>query len=121
MSRKQLYSVITRLKRENDCLKTDLTKFKVLSNGYKQYFDESVVVVKNQIKSFKKLFDLKTEIQRNEDDLQQFRDSCFVSLEKLSQMKTQITENSHHLSGGEDSQSDNDSVVIECVINYKNQ
>ena len=37
LRRQQLYSLINALKRENDCLKTDLIKYKLLSNKCQKY------------------------------------------------------------------------------------
>ena len=37
LRRQQLYSLINSLKRENDCLKTDLIKYKLLSNKCQKY------------------------------------------------------------------------------------
>ncbi len=57
LNRENLYSIINDLKRENNCLKTDLIRFKLLSNSYQKLFDKisEQIVFNNDILELKNI------------------------------------------------------------------
>ena len=77
------HSVINQLKRKNNCLKTDLIRFKSLSNCYQKYFDY-FNEINETIDSNKEVLKLKNNIKV----LKECRKSCFISLNKLNESST---------------------------------
>lgn len=76
LSREELYCLVNRLKCEINCLKTDLLRFKLLSNRYQKYFDyfnqinHNLIVNKDIINKIKDLNELNKKY-------------CFVSLNQM--------------------------------------
>ena len=83
LSREELKSFINQLKREINCLTTDLIKCQLIINNYQKYFDyfnetnekittnNEILVLINRLKALKYF---------NENSFK-----CFVSVEKLSE------------------------------------
>ena len=80
LSRGKSYQLINRLKRETNCLKTDLMRFQLLSKCYQKYF-QYFNEFSETIESNKEILDLKNHIKA----LKECEKSCFVSLEMLSE------------------------------------
>ena len=79
-SREQLYDVIHGLKVENNCLKTDLIKYKFLTNNYQKIF-EFVIQFNETIASKEEVLDLIKDIKTFN---RLTEEKCFVSLKRLS-------------------------------------
>ena len=80
LSRGQLYDVINGLKEENSCLKTDLIKYKYISNQYQKYF-EFFIQINETIASNEKVMDLVKDIKLFNSLTEK---NCFVALKRLS-------------------------------------
>ena len=78
LSREELYSIISRLKRENSCLETDLIRFRLLLNYFNKYFDYFNRVNEKITKNNEILV-----LINNIKALKYFDENCFVSVEKL--------------------------------------
>ena len=85
--RQQLYSLINALKRENDCLKTDLIKYKLLSNKCQKYLqflgEMNETIETNTEKHFISQINALKDIK-----------NCFICLNK-----SEINESLHQLKG----------------------
>jgi len=78
-SRQKLYSLVNRQKREINCLKTDLLRFKLLSIRYQKCLDflENINEKYNEFKDY-------LEIRKEINDLNVINDKiCFVSVNEL--------------------------------------
>ena len=74
LSRKELYSIISHLKRYINVLETDLIKFELISNCYQKYFNYFNQINKT-IHSKEEILDLINEIKA----LKLCKNSCFIS------------------------------------------
>ena len=80
LCRAKSHQLINRLKRENNCLKTDLMRFQLLSNCYQKYF-QYFNEFSETIESNKEILNLKNDLKA----LKECEKSCFVALEMLSE------------------------------------
>ena len=83
LSREELYSVINQMKRQINCLETDLSKSQTFLKSYEKYFNY-FNEINEKISSNNEILDiikrLKYIKQFNENSLK-----CFVSVKKLSE------------------------------------
>ena len=82
LTRNELYLIICELRRENNCLKTDLFTFQLLLNKYEKHL--------NSLQS----------IQFNDDFIKQIKNfnaikakNCFISLSRLDSNQTKSNQN----------------------------
>ena len=80
LSQQSSNPLIFQLKQENESLKTDLMRFKLLSNCYQKYFDY-FNEINETIDSNEEVLDLKNNIKV----LKECQKSCFISVEKLDE------------------------------------
>ena len=83
LSREELYCLVNRLKCEINCLKTDLLRFKLLSNRYQKYFDYFNQINDNLGINEEIMNDIKLLNKLNEK-------LCFVSLNRLEIKSNEI-------------------------------